>query len=193
MRARTVRDRWEAEVLRSGRIGDACRVLLMLMARQMSDTGMVAAKREDLAETIGRHPQRVAERIAEARSAGLLDLIAAGKKGHPAEYSAVIPAAGLRTDLQYAIDRKRTGLRYAKSVRNPRSDPADSERVPIEKDSASVSEHVAVNQHRERRDDHDGNRASLDHVLIERRSNEQSPRFLALAAAFSCERPSEAA
>jgi len=171
---RNVRERWIAEVLRTERIGDACRVLLLVMARHMSDTGIAAITRDQLAAIIGRHPQRVAERISEARRCGLLNVLSAGTKARPTEYIAVIPASESRTDVQYAIDRKRTGLRYAKSVRNPRSAAAESERVPIRESSVSVSEHLAVDQGREPRTDHDDSRAKGDHDDKDG-SNEERP------------------
>src|SRR4051812_781438 len=59
------------------------------------------------------HPQRIAERIAEARAAGLLDLVeGTGVRGRVAQYVACIPDSGTHfvPDSGTASDAIRYGL-----------------------------------------------------------------------------------
>ncbi len=163
MSRRNVRDRWTVEVLQSDRIGDGCRVLLLVMARGMTAGGVVSVRRDQLAETLGRHPQRVAERIGEAKRAGLLDQTGGGHRGHAAEYRATIRPAESVRDIGTQSPESVRDIGTRGAVRNPRSAASESERVPIEKDCVSVSEHLAVDEGRERRDDHDGSRAEPEH------------------------------
>lgn len=163
MSRRDLRKRWVTEVLRSERIGDACRVLLLAMAQQMTDSGAVSMRRDDLAAILNRHPRRVAERMAEARQAGFLDLLAGGHRGRPVEYAAKIPAAGKGAGERHPIAGKGAGERTPGSAPFPRSADLDPERAPIQKQSASVSERLAVEVRRERRDDHHGSRAEREH------------------------------
>ncbi len=99
-RPKDVRGRWVAEIRSSSKIGDACRVLLMVMADDMTERGYVSVPREKLAKAIGRHPQRVTERIAEAITKGYLVRLQtghrgrAGEKGMTSSYAASFPASG---------------------------------------------------------------------------------------------------
>jgi hypothetical protein len=87
-----LRDRWRLEVYRSGRIGDACRVLLIYLADNMTDSGSVSIPREVIAKALEVHPRRVTDRITEAVRAGLLQKAGGGWKGMTAQYVAVLPA-----------------------------------------------------------------------------------------------------
>ena len=109
-----MRDRWITEVFQADYIGDACRVLLLLLGQRMTDAGRVSVPRSELARALGRHEQRIAERIKEAREAGLLDQVGGGYRGVTAIYEALLPGAK-GTGQRYPIRRKGTGLRYASS------------------------------------------------------------------------------
>lgn len=86
-----LRDRWVDAVVRSD-VGNACKVLLLYLAHEMNDGGKVSMRREQLASVLHVHEQRVAERISEARQAGLLDLVGGtGSRGIVAQYVAVFP------------------------------------------------------------------------------------------------------
>ncbi|MGI8680655.1 MAG: hypothetical protein ACR2JO_00675 [Mycobacteriales bacterium] len=189
MTRRNVRDRWTVEVLRSEQVGDACRVLLLTMALEMAERGTVSVERRTLAAALNRHPQRVAERIAEAREAGLLDLVSGAHRGRPAQYVAVIPSAESVPVSGTQSRGKGTGERYALAVRIPRSADVDSERAPIRESSASVSEHLAVVQHRERRDDHDGARALGEHDESKSRGEAQNSTTPVTVAAAVLDSP----
>lgn len=86
-----IRERWIAEVLRADYIGDACRVLLLVLARNMTDRGAVSVPRHKLATMLGKPERRISERIAEAVKAGLLSRLGGGYRGRTAEYMAYLP------------------------------------------------------------------------------------------------------
>lgn len=106
-----LRDRWVEHVVRAD-VGNACKVILLYFAQRMNDEGRVdVISRSDLSARLGVHEQRVAERIAEARAAGLLDLVpGSGVRGVRAQYVAVL--GGMRTGERYP-------LRTAKPERIP--------------------------------------------------------------------------
>lgn len=94
MSRRTVRDAWLEDVRRSTDIGDACRVLLMTMAAEgMTEKGYTSIPRTKLAELLGRHPQRVTERIGEAIKAGFLVRVGDAYEGKTASYAANFPTS----------------------------------------------------------------------------------------------------
>ena len=126
-----LRDRWRDDhVIPHRDIGDACKVLLLVLAARMTNAGYVSVPRRDLADLLGVHPQRIAERIATAVEHDLLMKTGGGYAGRTAEYTAVIPT-GKGTAGQYSIDaesvrvsgthsaKKRTGERYGQAVRIP--------------------------------------------------------------------------
>ncbi len=194
MRRRGLRDRWADEVERSDRIGNACRVLLLAMARRMTDAGSVSIPREQLAEMLNTYPSRITERIVEAKRAGLLDQTGGGYRGRTASYVAVLPArkvTGERSPIAANGDGR------AVTISGHLSEGSDGATRPGKvtgERSPNAGAHVRVPyDRREIPRTHDGSRGSLDRVLIDRRSNTMSPGDLALAAAFSCEREREAA
>jgi hypothetical protein len=142
-----IRDRWVPCIL-SSEIGTASKLLLMFFAHRMGDQGTVAIPRDELARLFDVHPQRIAERIAEAKRAGLLSQIGGGSRGRIARYEALIPA-GLHTAQRYPIEGKRTGERYAEI--GTLSDPSEGEWVPP---SGYLNARALVDNHSERvRDD----------------------------------------
>lgn len=110
-----VRDRWVAALL-AANIGRPCLLLMLLLAHKMGDHGKVSIRREDPAAMLRVHPQRIAERIAEARAAGLLDLVeGSGVRGQVAQYVACVPDSG----TQYVPDSgtHSDAIRYGPAVR----------------------------------------------------------------------------
>lgn len=93
MSRRTVRESWVADVRRSTEIGDACRVLLLTMATEgMTEKGYASIPRAKLADLLGRHPQRVTDRIAEAVRVGFLVRVGGpAHEGKTATYAASFP------------------------------------------------------------------------------------------------------
>lgn len=87
----TFRDAWRREVLRSGRISDSVRVLLLVLADNIRGKDRISLPRNQLAEILGRSPQRITERIQLACEAGFLDRVESGKPGRTAVYQALIP------------------------------------------------------------------------------------------------------
>jgi hypothetical protein len=86
-----LRDRW-VDALLDAKISQPCLVLMLLLAHKMGDHGKVSIPRRELAAMLRVHEQRIAERIAEARRAHLLDLVpGSGHRGRIAQYVAVLP------------------------------------------------------------------------------------------------------
>lgn len=109
-----LRDRWVAAVVASD-VGPSCKLLCLVLAELMGDHGIVNIPvknpRQQLADLFGVHPQRIADRLAEARKAGLLNQIdGSGVRGRPARYIAVIPTGNAE---RYTIWQRLTGNRYA--------------------------------------------------------------------------------
>jgi hypothetical protein len=93
-----LRDRWRDDhVIPNREIGDACKVLLLVLASRMTDRGSVSVPREQLAKELDVHPQRITDRISEAKRTGLLQQAGGGHRGRTAQYVAVIPSKGNRS------------------------------------------------------------------------------------------------
>lgn len=91
-RAKDVRERWIAEVLRTHAVNNSCKVVLFAMYRHMTDAGRISYPRERLAAEVGfKSEQRVTDRIKEAKDAGLLDVVHPGYRGKTAIYEAMLP------------------------------------------------------------------------------------------------------
>jgi hypothetical protein len=88
-----MRDRWVAAIAAAD-VGTACKMLLLYLVASDRCTarGGVTFQRAAVAAELDVHPQRISERIHEARDAGLLDKCGGGFRGRTAEYVAVIPA-----------------------------------------------------------------------------------------------------
>jgi len=70
-------------------ISNACRVLMIALADEMTPDGVVCRSRSRLAETLGIDPRRVTERLTEAVDAGILRRVVKGKPGQLATYQAM--------------------------------------------------------------------------------------------------------
>ncbi|MCW2497512.1 hypothetical protein [Jatrophihabitans sp.] len=111
---RGLRDRWTDLVIAAD-VGPSCKLLLLVIAHKMNDRGeMDGYSRADLADLLDVHPQRIAERIREAKRAGLIGQVGTtgGKTARTARYVAVIPGFP-RTADRYPTDRSGTENRYA--------------------------------------------------------------------------------
>jgi hypothetical protein len=109
-RPRDVRERWITEVLRTDAINDGCKLVLIAMSRHMTDAGRVSYPRERIAAEVGlKTPQRVTNRIKEARDAGLIDVVHSGYRGMTAVYEAMLPAPKKGAHYEHPIGRKGTG------------------------------------------------------------------------------------
>ncbi len=87
-----IRDRWAASVAASS-VGNACKVLLFYLVAtgRVTEHGRMTFHRETVAKELRIYPQRVTERIAEAKAARLLDHVGGGYEGRTSEYVLVIP------------------------------------------------------------------------------------------------------
>lgn len=91
-----MRDAWLEEVLRTARVKDACRVLLIYMATArdgqgryfMTESGRIRVSRERLAAALDVNPKRITDRITEATRAGLLIKVGGGYHGQVSQYLA---------------------------------------------------------------------------------------------------------
>ena len=104
MSRRSVTD-WRKTVFATSLVTDPVKVLLLLLAEYMRSDRTVSVPRKELAARLGRHDQRVAERMQSAREAGLLDLVSPGYKGDTAVYQGLFPdtaSAAKRTEPEYA-------------------------------------------------------------------------------------------
>lgn len=112
-----LRDRWRDQaVIPNTEIGDACKVLLLVMATKMTDRGYLAGvSREHLAETLGVHPRRIAERIDTAKRHELLVKVGGGYHGRTAEYVAVLTLP-MRAAQRHSSPLKVAGERHPLSV-----------------------------------------------------------------------------
>ncbi len=158
----TVRDRWLQQVWTTTLVPDSVRIVLLLMGQHMTADGYVSTPRAQLADELKRSPRRITERIQLARDAGLLDVVVVGRPGMTAVYAAKIRADGwcARPHLSHGAESSTPGGAPVRTSQ-PRLHGAPGG-PPSSKGSASVSELLAVDQDRERRDDHDETRASLD-------------------------------
>lgn len=168
-----LRDKWTAAVLASPATTPT-KLTLVAMACRMGDHGVLdlpyernKGPRQQLAELFGVHPQRIAERLAEARKLGLLDLIeGSGQRGRPARYVAVLPSVD--TAERYAWERFVTGQRYALSGTHS---PVESDHcVP---DSGTHNARASVDEPQQPDVTGGTDRVSPLHLIAERRSNER--------------------
>jgi DNA-binding Lrp family transcriptional regulator len=84
--------RWVAAIAAAD-VGPSCKMLLfyLVASGRCTTSGAISFPRDAVAHELGLHPQRISERIREARDAGLLDKRGGGYRGRAAEYVAVIP------------------------------------------------------------------------------------------------------
>ena len=87
----TYRDQWVEEVFRTPLITDSTRVVLLALAFEMDESGLVSFRRKDLAARLGRSDRRVGDRIANAIDAGYLRRISRGQRNGLGRYQATLP------------------------------------------------------------------------------------------------------
>lgn len=96
----------------SALITDSVRVLLLVMARSMTEQGFVSVPRKVLAAALNRDERRITERLETARKIGFLSVVRQGMPGRTAEYAAAFPilTERVRTGAPSAyLERVRTG------------------------------------------------------------------------------------
>jgi len=142
MSRRTVRDLWYREVLSTPLAADACRVLLLHLAHEMTEQGYVKVPREQLADVLGIHPKRVTARIGEAVKVGLLVRVSGGHNGQVAQYAAQLtggkgPAERVPTRVPGEAVGTRSTWTYSSAERVPTpvaGAPRRVTKVPAERD-----------------------------------------------------------
>jgi hypothetical protein len=95
------RDRWVDEVFRSPLVTDAVRVMLLALARDMDDDGLVEADRGVVGERLSRHPRKVSERYKLAQEAGFLLKVRGGNRGGSNVFQGTLPPSAKGAGLQY--------------------------------------------------------------------------------------------
>jgi hypothetical protein len=165
-------------------IGDACKVLLLVIATKMTDAGYLAGmKRETLAEMLSVHPRRIAERIDTAKRHQLLTKVAGGYHGRTAEYVATMPPK--RAARQHPSTRKVAGERHPRSVTlSPGKSGAKGDA------QQHTNTRALTTASRERDDNKRDSRA--DHIT-EERSDEEVAADSPLAAVLRLDRPQSGA
>jgi hypothetical protein len=123
---RSFRDHWRSEVLRTGRVGDATKVLLLTMHDDMDPQGYVSVPRPVLAERLGRSERRVTERLTEAVGARLLDHVRRGQKGVTPVYRAMLPQSFSGTDCSPLSRIQRDGSEPAERAEVSPDRPAET-------------------------------------------------------------------
>lgn len=88
---------WRAVVYRHAGINNSVRVLLLYLADNMRADRTVSIPQSQIAADLGVNVRRVKERIAAARSAGLLDTVRKGRPGTTAMYQGLFPSVSLGT------------------------------------------------------------------------------------------------
>lgn len=86
-------DAWRRVVLRSPRINDSVRVLLLYLADHMRANRTVSVPRSKIADDLGRSERRISERVSAAHAAGFLDTVEPGYRGHVPVYQGLFPEA----------------------------------------------------------------------------------------------------
>lgn len=91
---------WRALVYRHAGINNSVRVMLLYLADNMRADRTVSIPQSRIAEALGVNPRRVKERIADARSAGLIDTVRQGRPGITAMYQGLFPDLALGADVR---------------------------------------------------------------------------------------------
>lgn len=100
----TFRDEWVSEVFRNPGITDATRVMLLALARDMDEDGLVEVSRADLAARLSRHARKVTERYNAAQAAGFLEKASGGNRGGSNVFQATFPDHGKGADGRHPED-----------------------------------------------------------------------------------------
>lgn len=189
-----IRAQWEAAIRTDARWPSSSRVVrgtLLALAAQMRPDGVIRhLPRNALAARVGL-PRRTLERhLARAVDLGWLTR-RRGQKHQPAEYRAAIPAVS--ACQEWRAENPSQDATHS-CAENPSQD-ATWWRTHI--DRANASEHVAVDEERERRDDHDESRAEGDHDDKDGSNEDQADDRLSVDAAVDLDglpprQPSEA-
>jgi hypothetical protein len=140
-----------------------------LLALPMTPDGRIVVWRDALVELVGLPDRTLNRHLARAVKAGWLVRDVRGGNGRRSVYTAAIPDELSAINGAQLGKLSATGSYTTRGSCLPRGG-ALNRKIP----SASVSEHVALDRNRERRDDHDGTRDH--HQRDERRSDEGAPR-----------------
>ncbi len=109
--------RWYREMLRDGRLLSRTKLVLVVLADRMDLRGYVSIPRSRIAEYLGVVPRRITEGIKEAKEAGWLDVVTAGRPGVTAVYVATIPSAAARDGAPIRPNKRQRDSAYIRTKR----------------------------------------------------------------------------
>lgn len=126
---------------------------LLCLARLMTPDGTLDKSRAQMTDAAGLPPRTLDRHLARAVSAGWLEHVQSGGHNHNGKYGAALP----EPDLCAPLLARNLDL-CAPLARMQRHDLCAPPGGELINSRASDSEHVAVNNNRDRRDDHHGSR-----------------------------------
>lgn len=141
----------------------AIRGTLLCLVDLMTSTGELMVWRDELIDVTGLPARTIDRHLARAVAAGWLTHETQGGKRRRAVYRATIP--GDPDDRSVRHSRRAERQFCAPSTRRPTPQFCAPPSGAHQEESTSVSEHGAVDDHRDRRTDHDGSRVSRLHVV----------------------------
>ncbi len=173
-----IRDRWRDEhVIPHKEIGDACKLLLLVIATKMTNRGAVSVPRDRLAAMLDVDPRRITAGIGEAINHGLLMKAGGGYRGMTAQYVAVIPSGKVDGERP-PLGRKVAGERPPSNVHL--SEPKPGRKVDAEH---PPNARASVSETRKRDDRQRNDCAEREHDDKQPRSDEEAPARSRLVAA----------
>lgn len=151
---------------------------LLALAEAMQPDGALSAGRIDLADVTGLPPRTLNRHLAQAVAAGWLAHERRGQKHVLPVYRATVPQQATDGPLRPSLSGPSTRV-----LRPVLSGPPGG---PLHIESASVSEHVALDQQHDRRAAHNGSRDTGPHSHGELRSDDgqEGPRLPLLASSW---------
>jgi hypothetical protein len=152
------------------------RATLLCLVDVMSAEGVLSASRDRLADVTGLPVRTLNRHLGRAVEAGWLVHVVHGGNGRRSRYMAVIPNESCGPLSAYNDEELRATYSSA-TLPELRANW-----WPTHIDRASVGEHVAVDNYRHRRLDHDGSRVSPEHCETKDGIEGQIPSNSPLAA-----------
>lgn len=117
---------WEEVVFAHPNVSAPCKLTLLFLARHMKASGQVSMPRAEIAARLATSERPIDRHIAEARRNGLLDLVAAGRRGRTAVYKRVFPSGVSAPDIARCPPSRYTENDSHKWRANENGDPRNS-------------------------------------------------------------------
>lgn len=133
--------RWYREMLRDRRLLARTKLLLVVLADAMDVRGYVSVPRSRLAAQLGVVPRRITESVKEAKEAGWIDVVTAGRPGTTAVYVATLPPPIIRDGAPVRPNRRQRDSAY---IRTNRADDMGLSTAPSVGADASTKGHAQL-------------------------------------------------